>query len=109
MGHAIAATRVQFCDTRAGRRARHLVVCQARSSPSAGRPRPAGAVHHRRAGFFIAFFAVGLGFGMVWHIWWMAIAALLGIVAVVLKLAWRAADETRIDGDAVVAPYGEAA
>jgi len=56
-------------------------------------------------GFFVAFFATGLGFGMVWHIWWMAIASLLGIVAVALKLAWRRVDETEVDGAAVAAFY----
>jgi cytochrome o ubiquinol oxidase subunit 1 len=60
-------------------------------------------------GFFIAFFAVVLGFAMVWHIWWMAIAGLLGIVAVALKLAWRAVGETTVDGADVVALYKEAA
>jgi cytochrome o ubiquinol oxidase subunit 1 len=60
-------------------------------------------------GFFIAFFAVGLGFGMVWHIWWMAIAGLMGIVAVALRLAWRTSDETIIDGFDAAALYGEAA
>jgi cytochrome o ubiquinol oxidase subunit 1 len=60
-------------------------------------------------GFFIAFFAVVLGFAMVWHIWWMAIAGLLGIVAVALKLAWRASDETMIDSADVAAMYQEAA
>jgi cytochrome o ubiquinol oxidase subunit 1 len=60
-------------------------------------------------GFFIAFFAVVLGFAMVWHIWWMAIAGLLGIVAVALKLAWRASDETMVDSADVAAMYQEAA
>jgi len=56
-------------------------------------------------GFFIAFFAVGFGFGMVWHIWWMAIASLLGILGVALAFAWRRDDEHDIDGDAVAAIY----
>jgi cytochrome o ubiquinol oxidase subunit 1 len=56
-------------------------------------------------GFFIAFFAVGLGFGMVWHIWWMAIAGLCGIVGTSLKFAWRAVDESDVSGDAVAQAY----
>src|SRR5471032_2432539 len=32
-------------------------------------------------GFAMAFFAVGLGFGMIWHIWWLAGTGLAGIVA----------------------------
>jgi cytochrome o ubiquinol oxidase subunit 1 len=69
-------------------------------APSAiAMPRPSAT------GFFVAFFAVGGGFAMVWHIWWMALAALLGIVATVLKLAWRESDETIIPADEVAAYY----
>ena len=57
-------------------------------------------------GFFIAFFAVGFGFAMVWYIWWMAIASLLGIVAVALRLAWRRVDETELPGAEVAGMYG---
>ena len=66
-------------------------------------PKPTGT------GFFIAFFAVAFGFAMVWHIWWLAIAGLLGIVAVALKLAWRAGDDTIVPGAEVTAMYAEAA
>ena len=61
------------------------------------------------SGFFIAFFAVALGFGMVWHIWWMAIAGLLGIVATMLKLAWRALDERVVESVDVAALYAQEA
>jgi cytochrome o ubiquinol oxidase subunit 1 len=56
-------------------------------------------------GFFIAFFAVGCGFGMVWHIWWMALAAFAGILGVMLTLAWRNDDEIMIPADEVAAFY----
>jgi cytochrome o ubiquinol oxidase subunit 1 len=69
------------------------------AASSIAMPRPSAT------GFFVAFFAVGLGFGMVWHIWWMAIAALLGIVAVVLALAWRTVDDTVVAGADVAAFY----
>ena len=75
-------------------------------------PAPSAIVVPKRTGtgFFIAFFAVGLGFAMVWHIWWMAIAGLLGMIAVVLKLAWRASDVTVVPGDSIAALYaGDAA
>jgi len=70
-------------------------------------PTPSTIAMPRRSGtgFFVAFFAVGLGFAMVWHIWWMALAALAGIVGVVLKLAWRASDETIFDSEEVAAFY----
>jgi cytochrome o ubiquinol oxidase subunit 1 len=40
-------------------------------------------------GFFVAFFAVILGFALIWHIWWMAIIGLFGILAVTTRHAWR--------------------
>ncbi|MEJ0028401.1 MAG: cytochrome o ubiquinol oxidase subunit I [Rhizomicrobium sp.] len=64
-------------------------------------------------GFFIAFFAVVMGFALIWHIWWMAVLGLVGVFAVVLAHAWtlRTEDElsprdiARIEG----APAGEMA
>ena len=44
---------------------------------------------HSALGFTVAFFAVPLGFALIWHIWWLAIVGLLGIVAAVLRHAWR--------------------
>ena len=46
-------------------------------------------------GVFLAFFAVMLGFALIWHIWWMAIAGLLGALAVGLRQAWRTDTEIR--------------
>ncbi|QKD05342.1 cytochrome o ubiquinol oxidase subunit I [Mesorhizobium loti] len=40
-------------------------------------------------GAIVAFFAVATGFGLVWHIWWMAIAGLIGILATCLARAWQ--------------------
>jgi cytochrome o ubiquinol oxidase subunit 1 len=54
-------------------------------------------------GFFLAFFAVVLGFALVWHIWWMAIAGLIGSAAVGLVQAWRT------DGEVEIAPEEAAA
>jgi len=36
------------------------------------------------AGFFVGVFSLLLGFALVWHIWWLAIASLVGIVATVV-------------------------
>jgi cytochrome o ubiquinol oxidase subunit 1 len=57
-------------------------------------------------GFFLAFFAVVMGFALIWHIWWMAIAGLLGAVAVGLLQAWRTDTETVISAENVAAFYG---
>jgi cytochrome o ubiquinol oxidase subunit 1 len=40
-------------------------------------------------GFISAFFAVFLGFGLIWHIWWLVIAALLCAFGVLLWHAWN--------------------
>jgi cytochrome o ubiquinol oxidase subunit 1 len=40
-------------------------------------------------GFFIAFFAVILGFSLIWHIWWLAVLGLVGAIVVSLRHAWR--------------------
>ncbi|HEY1900097.1 MAG TPA: cytochrome o ubiquinol oxidase subunit I [Steroidobacteraceae bacterium] len=39
-------------------------------------------------GFISAFFAVFLGFGLIWHIWWLVIVALICCVGVLLRQAW---------------------
>ena len=44
---------------------------------------------HSAVGFSIAFFAVMLGFALIWHIWWMAILGLACALAVALVHAWR--------------------
>jgi cytochrome o ubiquinol oxidase subunit I len=48
------------------------------------------------AGFITAFFAVILGFSLIWHIWWLAILGFLAAVAVVLTAAWSTEREDEI-------------
>lgn len=36
------------------------------------------------AGFFVGVFALAFGFAAIWHIWWLAIAGLVGIAAIVI-------------------------
>ena len=50
-------------------------------------------------GFINAFFAVVIGFAMIWHIWWMAGVGLLGIFATVLAFALRQEEEIEIPAD----------
>jgi cytochrome o ubiquinol oxidase subunit 1 len=54
-------------------------------------------------GVFMAFFAVVLGFAMIWHIWWMAIVGLLGFVVAALSHAWSMEREIVIPADEVAA------
>jgi cytochrome o ubiquinol oxidase subunit 1 len=54
-------------------------------------------------GVFLAFFSVGWGFAMIWHIWWLAILGLLGCLAVGLRQAWRVDNETMFSAEDVAA------
>ena len=40
-------------------------------------------------GFVCAFFAVMMGFSLIWHIWWLAVVAFIGAYATVVVFAWR--------------------
>ncbi len=41
------------------------------------------------AGFITAFFAVVMGFSLIWHIWWLAILGFLAAAIVVLIAGWN--------------------
>jgi cytochrome o ubiquinol oxidase subunit 1 len=45
---------------------------------------PKGSV----TGITSAFFAVFLGFGLIWHIWWLVIIAIVACLGVLLRQAW---------------------
>jgi cytochrome o ubiquinol oxidase subunit I len=52
-------------------------------------------------GVICAFFATIMGFAMIWHIWWMAIAAGVGAFATFVVFAWRDRTEEVIPADEV--------
>jgi cytochrome o ubiquinol oxidase subunit I len=52
-------------------------------------------------GFICAFFATVVGFALIWHIWWMVIAGLIGAYATFVVFAWRDHDEYEIPADEV--------
>ncbi|KAG8153943.1 cytochrome o ubiquinol oxidase subunit I [Burkholderia catarinensis] len=59
-----------------------------------GRPNPAAIrdIHmpsNTCAGLVVAIFSLVLGFALVWHIWWMAITGLVGIVATLVIYSSR--------------------
>jgi len=51
---------------------------------------------HSPLGIVIAFFSVVMGFGLIWHIWWMAILGLVGILGAALAHGWRTSLEVEI-------------
>jgi cytochrome o ubiquinol oxidase subunit I len=64
------------------------------------------AIHVPRntpTGFFLAFFAVLLGFSLIWHIWWGAGLGLLGAIVVCLRQAWRTDGEIEVPAENVAA------
>ncbi|MFA6154765.1 cytochrome o ubiquinol oxidase subunit I [Mesorhizobium sp.] len=70
---------------------------RARTQQSESRPlTPIEIPRNSMIGVVIAFFAVILGFALVWHIWWMATAGLGGIVAAGLARAWTTATSDEI-------------
>jgi cytochrome o ubiquinol oxidase subunit I len=54
-------------------------------------------------GFFLAFFAVLLGFSLIWHIWWGAGLGLLGALVVCLRQAWRTDGEIEVPAEKIAA------
>jgi cytochrome o ubiquinol oxidase subunit 1 len=54
-------------------------------------------------GIFLAFFAVILGFALIWRIDWLAIIGLLGAVIVVLREAWKTDLEVKVPAQEVAA------
>ncbi|WP_316396279.1 cytochrome o ubiquinol oxidase subunit I [Bradyrhizobium sp. 33ap4] len=51
------------------------------------------------AGFATAFFAVIIGFALIWHIWWMAGVGLLGATITWLAFMFRTEDEVEIPAE----------
>jgi cytochrome o ubiquinol oxidase subunit 1 len=52
-------------------------------------------------GFTCAFFATFLGFGLIWHIWWMVALAALGAFATFVVFAWRDRDADIITAETI--------
>jgi cytochrome o ubiquinol oxidase subunit 1 len=52
-------------------------------------------------GFINAFFAVIIGFAMIWHIWWLAAAGVLGALLTILAFAFGDREEIEIPADEI--------
>ncbi len=67
---------------------------------------PVGPLHVPRntpIGVFLAFFAVVLGFALIWRIEWLAAVGLIGAIGVALRHAWQRDREMLIPADEVAA------
>ena len=53
------------------------------------------------AGFVSAFFAVVIGFSMIWHIWWLAIVGVLGAFVTLLAFAFRRNPEFEVPAEQI--------
>jgi cytochrome o ubiquinol oxidase subunit 1 len=54
-------------------------------------------------GFAIAFFSSIGGFALVWHIWWLAIVCLIGVMVASLAHGWIVDRDQEIPADEVAA------
>ena len=52
-------------------------------------------------GFVNAFFAVVIGFALIWHIWWMAALGAFGAFVTFLAFAFREQDEIEIPAETI--------
>jgi cytochrome o ubiquinol oxidase subunit I len=53
------------------------------------------------AGVFIGAFSLALGFALVWHIWWLAIVSMIGIIGTVIARAFSNDDGYYIPAETV--------
>ena len=62
---------------------------------------PIAVPRNTPTGFVTAFLAVVTGFSLIWHIWWLVIAGLVGAYATFVVFAWRDRDEVIIPAEEV--------
>jgi cytochrome o ubiquinol oxidase subunit 1 len=72
-------------------------------NPAEPRYEPIMIPRHSAVGVVTAFFAVMMGFALIWHIWWMAAAGLIGIAATALTHAWHLEGEVEIPVEIIAA------
>jgi cytochrome o ubiquinol oxidase subunit 1 len=63
--------------------------------------KPIEVPRNSATGFVCAFFATFMGFALIWHIWWLAIAGLIGAWATFVVFAWRDVHESVIPAEEV--------
>src|SRR6266545_6351115 len=63
--------------------------------------RPIEMPSNSATGFINAFFAVIIGFALIWHIWWLAGVGILGAFVTVLAFAFRDREEIEISAEQI--------
>jgi cytochrome o ubiquinol oxidase subunit 1 len=63
--------------------------------------RPIEVPKNSAIGVVTAFFAVVIGFALIWHIWWLAVLGLLGVFATLLVFAFRDGEEIEISAEQI--------
>jgi len=76
-------------------RAKHGQLAQAREYKSIEVPK------NTLTGFVNAFFAVVIGFALIWHIWWMAALGAIGAFVTFLAFAFREQDEVEMTAETI--------
>jgi cytochrome o ubiquinol oxidase subunit 1 len=76
-------------------RAKHGQLAQAHEYKSIEVPK------NTLTGFVNAFFAVVIGFALIWHIWWMAALGALGAFVTFLAFAFREQEEVEIPAETI--------
>jgi cytochrome o ubiquinol oxidase subunit 1 len=69
---------------------------QQASSPQGKEFDPIEVPKSSATGFVVAFFAVMIGFAMIWHIWWMAGVGFIGVFLTILAFAFRKEEEVEV-------------
>ncbi|HTC45069.1 MAG TPA: cytochrome o ubiquinol oxidase subunit I [Steroidobacteraceae bacterium] len=54
-------------------------------------------------GFLTAFFAVVIGFSLVWHIWWLVVLGLAGAAVILVSFGWRERVPVEVSGEQLAA------
>jgi cytochrome o ubiquinol oxidase subunit 1 len=76
--------------------AKRRAAAAANPAAQAHEYKPIEMPNNSAIGFLNAFFAVVTGFALIWHIWWMAAAGLLGAFVALLAFAFRAEEEVEV-------------
>jgi cytochrome o ubiquinol oxidase subunit 1 len=70
-------------------------------SPPTRAYQPIEVPKNSAVGFVTAFFAVVIGFSLIWHIWWLVVLGLFGVFTTLLIFAFRDGEEIEISAEQI--------